>query len=224
MTPRLLLFDLDGTLVDSRRDLARSANELLESRGARPLPAEQIVRMVGDGARRLVERAFDAAGLGEVTGEHVAEFVRIYERHLVDTTVPYEGVGELLGALAPHAILCVITNKPQRPTDRLLEWFDLHRHFRHVIGGDGRFPRKPAPDALLAMVAACGAVPGQAVMIGDSQVDVRAARAAGVPFCLARYGFGAEQLPPGLVGGGDWVIDRPLDLLALAAGVATTAT
>ena len=213
MPPRLVVFDLDGTLVDSRRDLARSANDLIVAHGGPPLPEQQIVRMVGDGARRLVERAFDAAGLAPPEAQQVDEFLGIYDRRLVETTLPYEGVGALLEALAGAAALAVVTNKPTRPARRLLEHFDLARFFSMVTGGDGPFPRKPSPESTQAAMQAAGIAPEATLLVGDSHVDVRTARAAGVRFCLAGYGFGVEQLPDGLVTSEDLVIRRPLDLL-----------
>jgi phosphoglycolate phosphatase len=214
MRVRLVVFDLDGTLVDSRRDLAHSANTLILRHGGRPLPEDRVVRMVGDGARRLVERAFDAAALGTPEDRHIAEFLEIYDRHLVDTTLPYEGVAGMLAGVARQASLALVTNKPLAPARRLLECFDLLGYFATVCGGDGPFPRKPAPEATLAALARAGVHATQAVLVGDSTVDVRTARAAGTRFCLAGYGFGVDQIPDGLVGAEDWVIQRPVDLLA----------
>ncbi len=217
MATSLVVFDLDGTLIDSRRDLADSANALIGAYGAAPLPETEITRMVGDGARVLVERAFAAAGLGAVTDAHVSQFVEIYGRHLTGHTVPYEGVEDLVTALAARGHVAVVTNKPGGPTRRLLEHFGLLPYVAFVAGGDGPFPRKPAPDSTLAAMAALSASARDTVFVGDSHVDARTARAAGVRFCFARYGFGATQMPDGLVGPGDWAIDRAGDLLDLIA-------
>jgi phosphoglycolate phosphatase len=208
-----VIFDLDGTLIDSRRDLARSANELIRAHGARPLPEADIIRMVGDGARRLVERAFDAAALGPVSHDHVEQFVAIYQDHLVDSTLPYEGVVDVLRTLAARGPVALITNKPAAPTRRLLDHFGVRDCFVSVTAGEDPYPRKPAPDSTLAAMRAARASALETVFVGDSHVDARTARAAGVHFCFARYGFGADQMPEGLVTPDDWIVDRPLDLL-----------
>ena len=213
MRARLVVFDLDGTLVDSRRDLARSANDLIVQAGGQPLAEERIVRMVGDGARRLVERAFEASGLGTPEDRHLEEFLAIYDRRLVETTRPYEGVGDLLAGIARSATVALVTNKPAAPTRRLLEIFELMPFFSTVTGGDGPFPRKPSPESTRSAMERAGALPADTLFVGDSHVDVRTARSAGVQFCLAGYGFGVDQLPAGLLTPDDWVIERPLDLL-----------
>ena len=217
MFPRLVVFDLDGTLVDSRRDIARSANELVERHGGRPLAEDAIVTMVGEGARRLIERAFDAAGLGQTEDRHVGEFVEIYGRRLIETTKLYEGVAPLLDGLAARAALAVITNKPTELSCRLLEHFGLAHYFSTITGGDSPYPRKPAPASLRAAMHAARAEPDETVMVGDSHIDLRTARAAGVRFCLAGYGFGVEQMPDGLLSPDDLVARRPLDLPDLLA-------
>jgi phosphoglycolate phosphatase len=188
---RVLVFDLDGTLVDSRRDIAESANELLATLGALPLDHDEVVRMVGEGARLLVARVL-AAGGGSLDLETAyARFSAIYERRLADHTRPYPGVVAGLTRLADHYTLAVLTNKPQHHTDRLLEALDLHRYFVQVIGGDTAHGRKPDPAGLLSLVAAAGAVPETTLMLGDSWVDVETARRAGARVCFADYGFGA---------------------------------
>jgi phosphoglycolate phosphatase len=213
MRARLVVFDLDGTLVDSRRDLARSANDLIVQAGGQPLAQERIVRMVGDGARRLVERAFEASGLGAPEDRHLEEFLAIYDRRLVETTRPYEGIGDLLAGIVEFATVALVTNKPTAPARRLLEIFDLMPFFSTVTGGDGPFPRKPSPESTRSAMECAGALPADTLLVGDSHVDVRTARAVGVQFCLAGYGFGVEQLPGGLLTPDDWVVERPLDLL-----------
>src|SRR5262249_34705467 len=141
--------DLDGTLVDSRRDLAESVNTTLESYGA-PVLAEDVVgRMVGNGAPTLVARAFEAAGL-ERPPDALDRFLAIYHGRLLMHTRPYPGIPEALDVLGARAALAVLTNKPRQPTLAILEGLDLARHFdpRAVVGGDGPFPRKPEPNGL----------------------------------------------------------------------------
>jgi phosphoglycolate phosphatase len=188
----VLVFDLDGTLVDSRRDIAESANELLASLGAPPLDHDDVVRMVGEGARLLVSRVLAAAGGAGLDLETAyARFSTIYDRRLADHTRPYPGVVAGLERLTERFTLAVLTNKPQHHTDRLLDALDLRRYFVQVLGGDTAHGRKPDPAGLTALVAAAGAVPQGALLLGDSWVDAETARRGGTRFCFADYGFGA---------------------------------
>ena len=157
MSIRLFVFDLDGTLVDSLRDLSDSANALLAACGAQPLDEAAIGAMVGDGAATLVARAFSAAGLSP-PDDALDRFLAIYETKLLDSTRPYEGIPEVLAALGARASLAVLTNKPRAATLRILAGFDLAAFFEDdaIVGGDGPFVRKPDPDALLQLCARAG--------------------------------------------------------------------
>jgi len=212
---RLFVFDLDGTLIDSRRDIADSANELLASCGGAPIAQEAIGRMVGNGAPALVARAFAAAGVA-APPDALPRYLAVYDRRLLAHTRPYPGVREVLDALAPRASLALLTNKPRQSTRRILDGLDLSRYFSDdaVVAGDGPFPRKPDPGGLRHLAAAARQ-DGQTMLVGDSAIDWQTARAAGVSICLARYGFGLDGIPlDGLVAG-DRVIDTPLELLTL---------
>jgi phosphoglycolate phosphatase len=213
---RLFVFDLDGTLVDSLRDLADSANALLVECGARPLEQSAIGAMVGDGAAELVARALAAAGVPP-PADALDRFLAIYDTKLTDHTRPYEGIPETLNALRKRSSLAVLTNKPLAATRRILTAFDLTTWFEDdaIFGGDGPFPRKPDPAALLQLCARASVDHGQAMMVGDSAVDWRTARNAGTQVCLARYGFGFRGFPQAELREGDHVIDRPADLLSL---------
>jgi phosphoglycolate phosphatase len=214
----LVVFDLDGTLVDSWRDLASSANALLEGCGARPLPAREVAAMVGDGAATLVERVCRAAGV-EPPPDALARFLAIYDGHLLDSTRPYPGVPELLARLAARGPLAVLTNKPAAATRKILEGTGLARFFRTVVAGDGPLPRKPDPAGLRHLMAEAGAAPATTLLVGDAGVDVETARRAGTPFCLARYGFGLDG--GGIALGGDaWVADTPGEIEAVVAHLA----
>jgi phosphoglycolate phosphatase len=196
----VLVFDLDGTLVDSRRDIAESANELLASLDAPPLDPDEVVRMVGEGARVLVSRVLAAVGAREDLEAAFAQFSAIYDRRLADHTRPYPGVVEGLERLAGRFTLAVLTNKPQHHTDRLLDALDLRRYFVQALGGDTVHGRKPDPAGLTSLVTAAGAVPEAALLLGDSWVDAETARRGGTRFCFADYGFGDEPrggLQPG---------------------------
>jgi phosphoglycolate phosphatase len=188
----LVVFDLDGTLVDSRQDLAASTNDVLAGLGAGPLPVEVVEQMVGDGARTLVHRALVRAGCDADLDAALAEFHRCYALRLLESTRPYDGIAEVLQALTGTR-LAVLTNKPLEPTRRLLDYFGWTGTFDCVVGGDGPFPRKPDPAGLLDVMRTCGAEPRETMMVGDSMVDVDVARHAGAHVCVAAYGFGASR-------------------------------
>lgn len=189
----LVVFDLDGTLVDSSQDLADSTNEVLESYGAPPLPAREVIALVGQGARALVTRALAAAGADANPDEALERFVDVYNRRLLVTTRPYPGIVEVVRQAAATAALAVLTNKPAGPTRRLLETFDLASSFTWVMGGDSGVPRKPDPAGLLQLAASAATSPAATLMVGDSMIDVETARRAGTAMCVARYGFGAAR-------------------------------
>ena len=144
---RLVVFDLDGTLIDSRLDLAESTNEMLESYGARALPVDTVAAMVGEGARLLVERALAASGLSPLEPDALDRFRAIYDRRLLIRTRPYDGIAAVVERASTRASLALLTNKPEPPTHRLLDAFGLARYFPRVIGGEAAFPRKPDPAA-----------------------------------------------------------------------------
>jgi phosphoglycolate phosphatase len=213
---RLAVFDLDGTLVDSRRDLAESANSLLDLCGAAPLPEAAIGQMVGDGAATLVARLFATAGLDQ-PDDALERFLSIYNSRLLRFTRPYEGIPEALTALADRTALAVLTNKPLAAARQVLDGLDLTRFFSgdRVLGGDGPFPRKPDPAGLLQLAASAGAAAAETVLVGDSFVDWQTARAAGAFVCLARYGFGYEGFPAHRLGPHDRVVDSPGELVGI---------
>jgi phosphoglycolate phosphatase len=212
--PRLLVFDLDGTLVDSRRDLAESANALLAEDGCAALPEDAIGRMVGDGAATLVARVFAAAGRVPPP-DALTRFLAIYNSRLLKFTRAYPGIDEVLGTLGALAQLAVLTNKPRHATCQILDALGLARHFppAQVLGGDGPFPRKPDPSGLHHLIREAAATPGDTTMVGDSVIDWRTARAAGTHACLVRYGFGFEGFPVDDLDADDRVVDSPAALL-----------
>jgi phosphoglycolate phosphatase len=212
---KLIVFDLDGTLVDSRRDLADAANVLLEELGGAPLPVDEIAGMVGEGAALLVRRALHAAGVPRNDLDAaLARFLTLYDERLLVHTRPYDGTREVLDALNRHAPLAVLTNKPQRPTVTILQGLELDRHFRWIIGGDTEYGRKPEPAGLKYLVASAGSGPDDTVLVGDSVIDVRTARAAGTRMCLVSYGFGFATVKAESTDG-VLIADRPSDLLRL---------
>jgi phosphoglycolate phosphatase len=213
---RLIVFDLDGTLVDSRRDLAESVNALIESCGAPPFPEERVGRMVGDGAATLVARAFEAAGIA-APRDALERFLGLYNRRLLQCTRPYRGVTEMLEAIRARAALAVLTNKPLAATREILEGLNLAKYFPDaaVLGGDGPLARKPDPAGLQQLVAQAGVAARETLMVGDSIVDWRTARAASTLMCVARYGFGFESFPVEQMCADDYGIDEPIGLLRL---------
>ncbi len=216
MSVRLFVFDLDGTLVDSLRDLADSASALLLECGARRLGEDEVAAMVGEGAATLVARAFAAVGV-TAPPDALDRFLAIYDARLLANTRPYDGMPAALEAIAARASLAVLTNKPRAATIRILAGLQLERFFEDaaILGGDGPLPRKPDPAGLVHLCARAGVAPGEAVMVGDSAVDWRTARAAGTRSCLARYGFGFREFPVAELRGDETLIDRPRDLLGL---------
>ena len=205
----ILVFDLDGTLIDSARDLAESIGELLQDYGSAPLPLAEVVEMVGEGAPVLVRRALARAGLTAAPDVALTKFMEIYDRRLSDHTVAYPGIHESLAIATRRGPLSVLTNKPLGPSIGILEMLKLRGFFSRVIGGDSEYGRKPDPTGLLALRALAPGNP--LVMIGDSPTDYKVAVNANCPFVFARYGFGASKFgdqPPQT----PYVIDHARDL------------
>jgi phosphoglycolate phosphatase len=186
---RLIAFDLDGTLIDSRRDLAESANQLIEELGGEPLTEEQIGSMVGEGAALLVRRALRAAGRDE-RPTALRRFLEIYDHRLLNHTRLYDGIADLVQQARARARLTVLTNKPLAPSERILEALGIRDAFAEVVGGDSHYPRKPDPAALNAMIATAGVAPRDTLLVGDSPIDFETAQRTGVRCCLVSYGFG----------------------------------
>lgn len=191
-----VLFDLDGTLIDSRRDIAACVNFTLAKLGGgySPLSIEIVERMVGDGVRQLLTRA--AGPLDEPTMKRALDiFLPYYLDHCADTTQLYPQVLATLSALVPRG-LAVVTNKPMAHTTKTLNALGLESFFPVVLGGDSLATRKPDPAMVLEAVRRLGVRPEEALMVGDSAMDIHAARAAGVRVAAVTYGFrpGAELM------------------------------
>ncbi|MCP5371998.1 MAG: phosphoglycolate phosphatase [Hyphomicrobiales bacterium] len=215
---RAVVFDLDGTLIDSAPDLRAAVNRLLAEDGRADLDLAAVTMMIGDGARKLVERAFAATGPAAPDGDLdalTARFLGHYEgKAAVDTRV-YPGVERALTVLRDRGIgLGVCTNKPYVPTMEILEELGLRRFMGAVVGGDS-IPgvRKPAPGMLLSVLKQLGAGPDEALMVGDNANDVAAARAAGLPVMVMSYGY---TRTPSADLGADRVLDHFDDLVAAA--------
>ena len=200
---RLIAFDLDGTLIESRRDLADSANDLVQERGGAPLSVEAVAGMVGEGARVLVSRALTAAGLPDDPSA-LPRFLEFYDRRLLNHTCLYDGVLDVVKRAREQARVAVLTNKPIDPTEKILRGLGIRDLFDDVIGGDGPFPRKPEPASLQALMAQAGAAPADSLLVGDSPVDLETARRASVRCCIVTYGFGFRR---DRIEGAEWIVD-----------------
>jgi len=205
----LVVFDLDGTLIDSRPDIADAANEMLADVGLPPLPEREVEAMIGDGSRQLVERAV-AGRLPEArTDELLARYLARYAEHPAARTHVYPGVREGLRAIRIKK--AIATNKPASLTHEIVATLGL-RPLVDVVLGDGDVPRrKPWPDMLAAAMARTGCTREQTLYVGDGRVDVQTARAAGVPLCLVSWGYGGGASPSEA----DYRADRFEDVVAL---------
>ena len=215
---KAVVFDLDGTLVDSAPDLATALNALLAEERRRPLTLDEVKTMIGDGAAKLVERAF--AATGDVPENDIPglteRFLGHYEGHATDLTRPYPGVRETLDRLtADGRVPAVCSNKPEQPTREVLRDLDLDGYFAAVVGGDS-LPgiRKPDPRMLQAVLDTVGAAPGESVMVGDNANDVAVARALGVPVIVRAGGY--TPLSPAELGA-DAIIDHFAELREVLA-------
>jgi phosphoglycolate phosphatase len=194
---RAVLFDLDGTLVETRQDIATGVNGMLAERGLDPLAVEQVGRHVGRGARVLVTCCLAERGITVRTDEEIGaayeSFHRTYSAHLLDTTRPYPDVQEMCGRLERAGIaMAIVSNKPEDLSRRVLEGVGLAQFFPVVLGGDSLPVRKPDPAPLFRALSLLG-IEDAALMVGDSEIDIQAARAAGMAVAAVAWGFGSQE-------------------------------
>jgi phosphoglycolate phosphatase len=191
--PTAIVWDLDGTLVDSAPDLASALNTVLDKRGFFTLSITEVRAMIGNGVPKLVERGFNAVGVrpdAEQLDELVAIFVKEYKSCATDQTRPYPQVVETLQAIhAMNIPMGVCTNKPEAFTRQILEGLGLEGYFSSVVGGDTTSTRKPDPQPVLACLRGLVSEPALSLMIGDSIHDVHAAHAAGVTIAVVPWGY-----------------------------------
>lgn len=188
------MFDLDGTLANTLPDLARATNEALKENGYPPCPPEAYPHMVGDGARMLIERALGDAAFPDVTDRVLQSFLRIYDQGCLREVSLYPDIGEAVRQLKTRGYhLLVVTNKPQRQAEKIVCHFFGESLFEGVYGGRDAYPRKPDPAAANMALAAVKAEAPHAWFVGDSDVDVMTARAAGLRCIGAAWGFRGEQ-------------------------------
>lgn len=207
-----IFFDLDGTLADTREDIARSLNHALGRLGRPPLPLERVKRIIGDGFRTLLERALDTTDPGPVE-EGLAVFAPHYLEHCADHTILYPGVRETLERLSSKK-LAVVTNKPQAHTRAILKVLAVNDFFREILAGDSLPVRKPKPEPLLEAARRLGVEPGRTLMVGDSPGDIQAGKAAGSLTCGVTFGYrAAEEIK---AAGPDFIVSEFAQLFELA--------
>ena len=197
---QLLIFDLDGTLIDSKLDLALSVNAMLTQVGRGPLPHDLIGTYVGHGVAKLVRRALGEAASDSEVETCVTIFIEHYRKHMLDNTVAYPGVIEALDALDGRG-LAVLSNKPVVFSCEILAGLKMARYFAFIYGGNSFEQKKPDPMGVRKLMADLNATPQHTLIIGDSDTDVLTGRNAGVWTCGVTYGFGAPTLanvPPDL--------------------------
>jgi phosphoglycolate phosphatase len=190
-----IVFDLDGTLVDTAPDLTNALNDVLTRRGHAAVPAETIRACIGHGARVMIEEALRRASAQDDVDRMLAEFLVHYEANIAAESLPFPGVVAALDSLAAQgATLAVCTNKRERLSRRLLQELHIEGYFAAIAGRDTFAVSKPDPGHLTGTIALAGGDPSRAVMVGDSEVDLRTARAASVPAILVSFGYAASPL------------------------------
>jgi phosphoglycolate phosphatase len=189
---RALIFDLDGTLIDSKRDLIHSVNAMLRELGRTQLTDDTISGYIGRGAPQLVAQALGNGASEEQQKQALKFFLGYYEEHKMDTTQAYPGVAETLAQLAALP-MAVLTNKPARISVRILNEMGLAKYFRAIYGGNSFETKKPDPQGAMTILSEFGASPQEAMLVGDSEVDVQTARNAGTLAVAVNYGFGVHD-------------------------------
>ncbi len=184
-----VLFDLDGTLVDSRADLAAAVNRVRHELDLPPFSLAEVVARVGEGARNLLRRSLPARIEGEAFEAAFSRFAVTYREHCLDLTLPYPGLVELLARLAAERPLAVLTNKPEATSRKILEGLGLAPYFQAVVGGDTLATRKPDPAGARHLAQELSAPVESLTLVGDSRIDARTAAAAPCRFVFASWGF-----------------------------------
>jgi phosphoglycolate phosphatase len=209
MSLKAIIFDLDGTLIDSSVDITNALNYAMEPYPLKRLTREDTVKLVGEGITRLIEKI--ACDLDETGKADVAQrFITHYTEHVADFTREYPGVRETLESLVKYR-KAVISNKRESLSKLVLEELGLLRYFSLVVGSDTTAERKPSPVPVLKALAELQAEPGEAVMVGDSNYDVDAGKAAGVMTVAVTYGYRPREV----IAHADHLIDRMIDLIPL---------
>ena len=191
---RALIFDLDGTLIDSKRDLIHSVNAMLGEMGRARLDEETISGYIGHGAPLLVSRALGSTAKEDELRRALQFFLAYYEEHKMDSTCAYPGIPDALAALSRKKVpMAVLTNKPVKISVRILESLGLASYFRVIYGGNSFETKKPDPFGANKILTEFGAQPRETMIVGDSEVDVQTARNAGTIAAAVNYGFGMHD-------------------------------
>jgi len=189
---RAVAFDLDGTLVDSRHDLAAAINLARGDLGLAPLEVDAILGMVGEGARNLVRKALGDEPEPALLERALERFFAHYDAECTRRTRPYPGMDALTATLAARLPLAIVTNKPESFSRKIVEALGWSKRFEPLIGGDTLGARKPDPAGLVAVSRRHGVAPSEIVLVGDSRIDAATAVAAGCPFVFVEWGFASE--------------------------------
>jgi phosphoglycolate phosphatase len=212
---RAVVFDLDGTLVDSRPDLTHAVVALRAELGLAPVDERTVQSWIGEGARRLVEKAMADAARPIDLGGALDRFLAIYEPVSTRATFPYPGIVALLDGLQPSLPLGILTNKPERMTRKIVEHFGWSDRFARIVAGDTLPFRKPDPRGLLEIAAGLGLPVRTLALVGDSAIDAATARSAGARFVFAEWGFASAAEREALRG--ERSIRSPAELSGLLA-------
>jgi phosphoglycolate phosphatase len=218
---KLVLFDLDGTLIDSERDLAGAVNAMLVKYGRKELPIDVIGTYIGDGAPMLIRRALGDPADRDFLQEALNYFLQYYREHKLDSTRPYDGITEALRTIGSSDGLtrkmAVLTNKPVRVSRDIVAGLGLGSSFFQVYGGNSFETKKPDPLGALTLLKEAGVTPEETVMVGDSQVDVLTARNGGLWSVGVSYGFAPRTLELVVP---DVLVDTPAELATALNGEA----
>ncbi len=213
MPLKLILFDLDGTLTDSAQDITNALNYAIGPYGFKPLTVKETIGLVGEGITKLVEKVILINQADKPFPETVEKealirrFVAYYSEHAVDNTTLYPGVKETLSALAGYR-KAVISNKREPVSRLILERLDIAHHFDLIVGGDTTKGMKPSPEPIFFAMSRLGALPGETIMVGDSELDILAGKNAGILTIAVTYGY----RPAELLKEADHIIDSLYDL------------
>lgn len=204
MPIKLIIFDLDGTLVDSSIDITNAINYAIRPYGIKPLTVKETISFVGEGITRLMEKVVERSQTKEIDKNILVDrFLSYYSEHLIDNTIVYPKVKETLEKLEGYK-KAVISNKRESLSIRLLNDLGLLRYFDLVVGSDTTPERKPSPVPIIYALSKLGIVPEETIIVGDSNFDVEAGRAAGIKTVAVTYGYRSLEL----LKGADCIIDR----------------
>jgi len=209
---RAILFDLDGTLIDSKLDIVNSVNAMLRATGREEMPIETVAAYIGHGAPRLIASVLGAESTESERAAALNIFLEHYEKHNMDATRAYPGVEDALALLKGNP-MAVLTNKPTAASLQILQGLGLAKYFQGIYGGDSFAKKKPDPSGAQFILRELGAVPEESAMVGDSDVDVQTARNAGMRAIAVKYGFGHFDRNANPA---DQYIDRLTELVKLA--------